>query len=251
MIPGQKNQKSDEPEESSMGRQTFQIAIDGPVAAGKGTVSRLVAKELGFLYVDTGAMYRVAALLALRHGVSLKNELRIVGLISKTSFQMRDPVGEERDGRLVTILVDGEDVSWAIRTEDVSRAVSPIATLPKVREVLVKKQQEIAKGQNVVMEGRDITYRVLPEADLKIYLTANEIVRAKRRHFQLLTKGEAVEFQEVYEELLKRDKRDKTRKTDPLKIVSDAWVVDTSDLTIEQVVDLIVAKVRMIRSVSS
>ena len=230
-----------------MSKKPFQIAIDGPVAAGKGTVSRLVAKELGFLYVDTGAMYRVAALLALRHGVDLKDEAKIVALIKNAHLEMHDPVGEEKDGRLVTMIVDREDVSWAIRTEEVSRAVPPVATLPKVREVLVKKQQEIAKGKSVVMEGRDITYRVLPDADLKIYLTANEIVRAKRRHFQLLVKGEVVEFQEVYEDLLKRDERDRTRKTDPLKIVPEAWVIDTSDLSIEQVVDLIVAKVRIMQ----
>jgi len=225
--------------------KSFQIAIDGPVAAGKGIVSRLVAKELGFLYVDTGAMYRVAALLALRNQIPLDDEAKIAQLVSEAKLKMRDPIDKEKDGRLVTMIVDGEDVSWAIRTEEVSRAVSVVATLPKVRQVLVKKQQEIAKGQNVVMEGRDITYRVLPQADLKIYLTANEIVRAKRRHFQLLVKGETVEFQQVYEDLLKRDQRDKTRKTDPLKIVPDAWVIDTSDLSIEQVVDLIVAKVKM------
>ncbi len=230
-----------------MSKKPFQIAIDGPVAAGKGTISRLVAKELGFLYVDTGAMYRVAALLALRNKVDLADEAKIVSLIKKAQLEMHDPVGEEKDGRLVTMLVDGEDVSWAIRTEEVSKAVSPVAALPKVREVLVKKQQKIAKGQSVVMEGRDITYKVLPDADLKIYLTANEIVRAKRRHFQLLVKGEAVEFQEVYEELLKRDERDQTRKTDPLKIVPEAWIIDTSDLSIEQVVDLIVAKVKIMQ----
>jgi cytidylate kinase len=230
-----------------MSARFFQIAIDGPVAAGKGTVSRLVAQELGFLYVDTGAMYRVAALLALRNKIPLDDEAKIAQLVSEVKLKMRDPIDKEKDGRLVTMIVDGEDVSWAIRTEEVSQAVSPVATLPQVRRILVKKQQKIAQSQSVVMEGRDITYKVLPRADLKIYLTANDVVRAKRRHFQLLTKGEVVEFQAVYEALLKRDERDKTRQTDPLKITPEVWVIDTSDLSIEQVVDLIVAKVKIMR----
>ncbi len=230
-----------------MAKKYFQIAIDGPVAAGKGTVSRLVAQKLGFFYIDTGAMYRVAALLALRHGLELTDVEAIVRLLLQSKIEMHNPSVEEKDGRLVTVVLNGEDISWAIRTEKVSQAVSPVATLAPVRRVLVAKQQNIAQSQNVVMEGRDITYRVLPQADLKIYLTASDLVRAKRRHFQLLTRGENISFQSVHRELLKRDQRDMSRKTDPLKIVPEAWVIDTSDLSINQVVNLIVSKVKVMQ----
>ena len=228
-----------------MAVHSFQIAIDGPVAAGKGTISHLVAERLGFLYVDTGAMYRVTGLLADRAKVNIDDEMALVALVEKADIQMRNPNETESDGRLTTVVVNGEDVSWAIRTEKISDYASKVATYQQVRSVLVAKQQEIARSQNVVMEGRDITYRVLPEAQLKVYLTANEIVRAKRRQFQLQTRGMLAEFEEVYQELLERDKRDSQRETDPLTIVPEAWVIDSSDLSIDQVVDIIVGKARM------
>ncbi len=227
----------------------FHIAIDGPVAAGKGTVSRLVAQRLGFLYVDTGAMYRMSAYLAINAGVSFDpdNEDKIAQIVADSKMEMRNPTEEEKDGRLTTVYLNGDDVSWKIRTEEVSQGSSKVAVFPKVRQILVKKQQEIAAQQDVVMEGRDITHKVLPSAQLKIYLTASDFVRAKRRHIQLLTKGEDVSFEEVFKELLQRDERDMNRKTDPLRIVDDAWVLDASDLSIEKVVDAIVAKVEAIR----
>lgn len=220
----------------------FHIAIDGPVAAGKGTVSRLVAERLGFLYVDTGAMYRMTAFLAAQRGISLDDEPALVEAVRHARMEMRNPNDDERDGRLSTIFLNGEDVSWKIRTEEMSQGSSKVAQLAKVREVLVAKQQEIAAGQDVVMEGRDITYRVLPEAQLKIYLTGSDVVRAKRRHFQLQSRGIDAAFEEVYKELLERDQRDQERAADPLKIVPGAWVVDTSDLSIDQVVEVIVAR---------
>jgi CMP/dCMP kinase len=226
---------------------SFQIAIDGPVAAGKGTVSRLVAERLGFLYVDTGAMYRLSTMLALEAGLPLDDEAAIVKLIKRATIEMRNPLERERDGRLTTVLVDGRDVSWAIRTEKISAKTSQVAQLPQVRSVLVEKQQIIAEKQNVVMEGRDITYRVLPKANLKIFLTASDTVRAKRRHQQLLTRGEDLSYSEVYEDMVKRDKNDMERSVDPLKIVDEAWVIDTSDLEIRQVVDLIVNKVHVMQ----
>jgi cytidylate kinase len=227
----------------------FHIAIDGPVAAGKGTISRLVADRLGFLYVDTGAMYRVVALIGQRNNVALEDEKGLVALLNKTTIDMKNPSETEKDGRLTTVLINGEDVSWAIRTEQVSKGSSTVAAHPEVRKVLVEKQQIIAHGKDVVMEGRDITYRVLPEAQLKVYLTAGDTVRAKRRHTQLLTKGQDISFQDVYTQLLQRDEQDMNRKTDPLKIVPDAWVVDTSDLSIEQVVELIVGKVTVLQGI--
>jgi cytidylate kinase len=224
----------------------FHIAIDGPVAAGKGTISRLVAEKLGFLYVDTGAMYRMTALLAQQKQVDFDQEDKIAELVEKADMQMRTPTAEEKDGRLSTIFLDGEDVSWKIRTEKVSLGSSVVAKLPKVRHILVQKQQEIAKNQNVIMEGRDITYRVLPDADLKIYLTGSDLVRAKRRLTQLLTKGENASFEQVLADLAIRDKQDMTRDTDPLKIVPDAIVIDTSDLSIQQVVEIIVNKANIL-----
>lgn len=225
----------------------FRIAIDGPIAAGKGTVARLVANRLGFLYVDTGAMYRMTALLALKHDVAFENEEKLVELIKQHKFEMRNPTEQEKDGRLITVLIDGEDVSWEIRTEAVGKGASAVAKLGGVRRELVKKQQQIASQQSVVMEGRDITFRVLPDAELKIYLTASDIVRSKRRFLELQSRGEDVEFDDVYQDLLKRDYNDMNREIDPLHITNDAWVVDTSDLRIDQVVDVIGARVRVIQ----
>lgn len=223
----------------------FQIAIDGPVAAGKGTVSRLVAERLDFLYVDTGAMYRVGAYLALKHSVPYSDVSKIVELVRSAQIQMHNPTKAESDGRLTTVIVDGEDVSWKIRTEDVGKGASQVAQIKEVREVLVEKQQIIAASQNVVMEGRDITYRVLPEAQLKIYLTGKDFVRANRRHLQLQSRGIDVSFNEVFLDLKDRDHIDMTRENDPLKIVPGVWILDTSDLTIRQVVEMIVAKARV------
>jgi CMP/dCMP kinase len=226
---------------------SFQIAIDGPVAAGKGTVAKLVAKRLGFLYVDTGATYRVAALLAKQAGVDWANEANVAATAKQADIAMHNPTHEETDGRQTTVIVNGEDVSWAIRTEDMGKGASAVAKLPLVRQVLVEKQQMIAASQDVVMEGRDITYRVLPEAQLKIYLTADANIRAKRRHQELLTRGDDVSFETVLRDLIARDKQDMERTADPLKIVPDAWVLDTTDLNIETVVDQIEAKVNEIR----
>lgn len=224
--------------------QSFQIAIDGPVAAGKGTISRLLAQQLGFLYVDTGAMYRATALLALREGINLDDEDQVVALLEKSKLEMRNPLPpKETDGRLTTVILDGEDVSWAIRTQKCGDGSSKVAVLPKLRRVLVKKQQEIAASQNVVMEGRDITFRVLPDAKLKIFLTASIEARAERRHTQYLSKGVNISIEEVVQEIKERDERDMQRDTDPLHIVSDAWVIDTSNLEIEEVVKLIADKV--------
>jgi cytidylate kinase len=222
----------------------FQIAIDGPVAAGKGTVSRLLAEKLNFLYVDTGAMYRAAALLAIQNNVNFDQEDKIVLLIAQSSLEMRNPEGDkEADGRLTTLILNGKDVSWAIRTAKCSDGASKVATLAKVRKVLVEKQKKIAETQNVVMEGRDITFKVLPEADLKIFLTADLNIRAKRRHLQYLTKGIDRSLEEVVEEVKERDERDMNRQIDPLHPTIDSWILDSSHLNIEEVVDLIAEKV--------
>jgi len=226
----------------------FHIAIDGPVAAGKGTISKLTAERLGFLYIDTGAMYRMTALLALENKIEFSDEPALAVAIKKSQMAMHNPVDAEKDGRLTTVLLDGEDVSWKIRTEAVGAGASQVAQHKAVRQALVAKQQVIAASQDVVMEGRDITYRVLPDANLKIFLTASDTVRAKRRYLQLQTRGENVVFETVFQEMTDRDKRDSERSVDPLQIVEGAWVLDTSELPIEVVVELIVAKVTQMRS---
>lgn len=226
---------------------SFQIAIDGPVAAGKGTVAKLVAKRLGFLYVDTGAMYRVAALISKQKNVPWNNEAEVANLVEAAHIDMRNPEGDEVDGRQTTVIVDGIDVSWAIRTEEMSLGASAVAKLAEVRKVLVAKQQQIAAARNVVMEGRDITFRVLPNAQLKIFLTADETSRVKRRHQELLTRGEDISFDAVLHDLIERDKQDQERAVDPLQIVPEAWVLDTSNLSIEAVVDQIESRVLSIK----
>jgi cytidylate kinase len=226
---------------------SFQIAIDGPVAAGKGTVARLVAARLGSLYVDTGAMYRATALLAKRKGISLEDEAVVAEAVRQSEITLRTPKGDEADGRLCTVLLDGEDVSWAIRTEEISMNTSAVAKLASVRKELVAQQQRIANTNDVVMEGRDITSVVLPKAQLKIYLDASIETRAKRRFQELQTRGVSTTYEKVYGDIEQRDKADSERPVDPLKIVEGAWVLDTSNLTIEEVVDIILQKVASLK----
>lgn len=239
-----------------MMKKYFQIAIDGTVASGKGTLARKLADRLGFLYVDTGATYRVATLLAVRANLDFElldqqqSEVvaKLTQIVSQADISMHVPIEGERDGRLITVKLNGEDVSWAIREESVSAKVFIVAKIPSIREVLVAKQQAIASECDVVMEGRDITYRVLPEAQLKIYLDASQEVRVARRIDQLISQGLDVDKAQVEADLKERDYTDMNRASDPLKIVPDAWVLDTSKLSIDQTVDLIQEKIATIRS---
>ena len=234
----------------------FQIAIDGPVAAGKGTVSKKLADKLGFLYVDTGATYRVATLLAVRNNFNFENlsneveedVMALAKLVEQSNIQMNVPKEGEKDGRLITLILNGEDVSWAIREESISAKVYVVAKLAAVREVLVRKQQQIASSNDVVMEGRDITYRVLPKAQLKIYLDADQKVRIARRIDQLNRQGQTVDEAMVEEEIIKRDYTDMHRESDPLRIEPDAWHFNASGLTIDETVDEIIKKVEELRS---
>ncbi len=226
--------------------QPFQIGIDGPVAVGKSTIARLLAQRLGFLYVDTGAMYRATALLTLREGVDPENEDAVADLLRRHQITLATPQGLQEDGRKITVFLDDEDVSWAIRTEEVSQASSKVAQHKKVREQLVTQQQAIAAKTSVVMEGRDITYRVLPNAELKIYLDANDTKRAGWRQTELQLNGQDVSEEQVLTELKERDHRDKTRVVDPLQVVDDAWYFDRSDYELEAVIDTIEERVREI-----
>lgn len=224
--------------------QSFQIAIDGPVAVGKSTAAKILAQRLGFLYVDTGAMYRATGLLAIRNEVDPENEDEVAKLLLSHTITLAPPQGSQNDGRKITVFLDDEDVSWIIRTEEVSQTASKVAQHVKVRERLVEQQQAIAATQNVVMEGRDITFRVLPNAQLKIFLTASEEQRAQWRLTELLESGQDVSLENVVAELKDRDYRDMHREVDPLHVAEDAWHFDRSPYTLEETIDLIEAKAR-------
>ena len=225
-----------------------QIAIDGPVSSGKSTISKLVAKKLGLVYIDTGAMYRTVALHCLRQNVDLNDESEVCARVKQNRLHFEFlPAGENNDGRNCTILLNGEDVSWTIREKETTWGASVVGRYECVRSYLVKKQQGIAGGENVVMEGRDIGYRVLPNADLKIFLTASEMVRSLRRQIHLLEHGQNGGLAKIREEIRTRDKQDMGRDLDPLKKVPGAVEIDTSDMTIEEVVDKIVTLVNLVK----
>lgn len=228
-----------------MDKKTFQIAIDGPVAAGKGTTAKLVAQRLGYLYVDTGAMYRALTLFVQRAGVDLESEVEVEKLLlsDKPEVHLKVPSESERDGRLCTVILNGEDVSWKVRTEDVSKGVSVITQYAGVRDMITPIARKIADSQSVVMEGRDITSVVLPNADLLIYMDADAMERAKRRHRELLSRGEDISLDTVHRDLVERDERDSRRSIAPLKKVPGAWILDTTGMTIDKVAELIVEKV--------
>lgn len=222
----------------------FQIAIDGPVAAGKSSVARELSKTTRFVYVDTGAMYRAVTLMALRSKLELSDEDSIMNLVRTIEIDVRSPAESEEDGRLSTVLVNDEDVSWEIREAKVSAVVGKVASMPRVREVLVPVQRRIALGKSVVMEGRDITYVVLPDAELKIYLNASEQVRVERYYQMLLEKNPGVTREYAKKILRERDELDATREASPLRIVPGAWELDTSELTIKEVVGKIVERMK-------
>lgn len=224
--------------------ESFQIAIDGPVAVGKSTIARILAQRLGFLYVDTGAMYRATGLLALREGVDVEDEEALATMLRNHTIALATPQGNQVDGRKITVYLDDEDVSWEIRTEAVSQAASQVSQHAGVREQLVPQQQEIARKHNVVMEGRDITFRVLPDAQLKIFLTASEDKRAGWRHEELLARGQDVSLETIKQDLKTRDDRDMNRDVDPLHVAEDAWLFDRSEYALEEAIDEIEKRAR-------
>ncbi len=209
------------------------IAIDGPAGAGKSTIAKKVSKALGFIYVDTGAMYRSMALFMLRNGVDGGDVEKIRSLCKDVKVSLRHENGEQK------VFLNGEDVSGLIRTEEVSAMASKTSVVPEVRVRLVELQQELAAETDVVMDGRDIGTVVLPGADLKIFLTASAHVRALRRYKELQAKGETCELQAIEDEIIERDHRDSTRAVSPLKQAEDAVLVDSSDMTIDEVADRI------------
>lgn len=214
------------------------IAIDGPAGAGKSTVAKLVAKSLGYLYIDTGAMYRAVTLKALRDGVDLADHEKLGRLVSAVLISLK--VGS--NGNL-TVLLDGEDVTEEIRLPVVSNSVSLVAKVPAVRRKMIELQKDLARGGGVVMEGRDIGKAVLPDARVKIYLTAAPGERARRRWKELATKGIRVDQRQLEEEICNRDFIDTSREMDPLAPAADAVIIDSTSYTVDGVVDLIVARV--------
>lgn len=224
----------------------FQIAIDGPVAAGKGTIAKMLAAKLHFLYVDTGAMYRTAGLLAIDNNIeiNLENQEKIAGKLEEAEFYLENSL-DENDNLITLVSLNGEDVSNKIRTQKISDAASKVATLPLIRKILVKKQQKLAENFNVVMEGRDIGLRVLPDAQLKLYLTAELEERARRRFLQAKQIHPNITLEEVKKQIEDRDYLDTHREIDPLGVVPDAIVLDTTHLSIEEVVDSIASLVKM------
>lgn len=204
------------------------IAIDGPSGAGKSTLARQLARALNFIYVDTGAMYRTVGLSIARQGIGSKDADAIVAQLPSISIHLAYENGEQR------IFLNGEDVSEAIRTEQASRYASDVSAIPAVRAFLLDLQRDMAKKQNIIMDGRDIGTVVLPDADVKIFLTASPQARAQRRYEELRAKGEDVTPESVFENLMLRDKNDSTREAAPLKAASDAVIVDTTNDTLPQ-----------------
>jgi cytidylate kinase len=215
--------------------EALQIAIDGPAGAGKSTVAKLVAKRLNLFYVDTGAMYRAIAYKTIKNKIRLEDELN-VSLIAKTAEVVLDHHSDER-----TVWCDGEDVTRAIRSPEISRAVSTVAAYVGVRERLVELQRKEAERGGVVMDGRDIGTHVLPEDSLKIFLTATLQERANRRWMELVKAGKNVPFEEVTQDMQQRDRQDTERKVSPLEPAQDAVMLDTTGLSVEEIVAKIVA----------
>lgn len=210
------------------------IAIDGPAGAGKSTVARTVARKLGYLFINTGAMYRAIAWKSLKEGISLEDRDRIGRLAEESGIELSGTVDSMR------VMIDGEDITEKIVTPEVSRAASMVSSIPAVRRALVARQQTIASGGCVVMEGRDIGTRVFPNAEVKIYLDATSDARAERRYLEDQSRGIALDsLDQMKSEIEDRDERDKTRADSPLIQASDAVYIDSSGMTIDEVVDQI------------
>lgn len=216
-------------------KKFLNIAIDGPVASGKGSVAVELSKQLNILYIDTGAMYRACAYLVKKNKINPENEQEILKILSSNKIDLSQPNNEEQDGRLVTVKINQEDVSWEIRKEEISILTSKISALKEVRAFLVDLQRKISQGNHIVMEGRDITTVVLPKAQIKIFLTAQSEIRAKRRWQQLKEKNQNYPYEEILKQLKQRDYQDSHREASPLKIASDAIIIDSSNLTINQI----------------
>lgn len=217
--------------------EQLSIAIDGPAASGKSTLAEALAKKLGYLYFDTGAMYRAVTLAALRQGIDTKDQTALAGLAETAEIDLRPP--SQADGRLSDVLLNGEDITWEIRSKDVDLNVSDVSAVPAVRKALSEQQRRIGLRGKVVMAGRDIGTVVLPEADLKIYLDASPEERARRRHSELVAQGKEANYEKVLAALIERDKIDSSRAVAPLKPADDAVMLKSDGMGREQVLDTV------------
>jgi cytidylate kinase len=209
------------------------IAIDGPAGAGKSTIAKRLAKKLGFIYVDTGAMYRAMAYYFLQHNIDAKDEKAIAAACPDVDVTITYENGEQQ------VLLNGENVNGVIRNEEVGNMASSTSVYPVVRKKLVELQRQLAKSADVIMDGRDIGTCVLPDAQVKIYLTASSATRAKRRYDELTEKGVSCDLAEIEKDIIDRDYRDMHRETSPLRQAEDAVLVDSSEMNIDEVVDAI------------
>ena len=216
-----------------MQNQIFAIAVDGPAGAGKSTIARLAAERLGFIYVDTGAMYRAAALYFLMNDIDVSDETAVARACELTDVSIRFRENEQQ------VLLNGDNVNGKIRREEVGNMASAISVFPVVRQKLTALQQKLAASEDVVMDGRDIGTCVLPNAEVKIYLTASVTARAKRRYQELLERGESCNLEEIQKDISDRDYRDMHRDASPLKQADDAVFVDSSELTLEETAEAV------------
>lgn len=228
-----------------LSKRTLVIAIDGPAGSGKSTTARLVADRMGFLHIDTGAMYRAITLKVLERGVSPDDSDAVASLMSSTRVELR------RRNSSLQVLLDGREVTDRIRDADVTRAVSAVSRIRRIREAMVKQQRALGKSQGVVLEGRDIGTVVFPDADLKVFLVASLEARSMRRKRELEEKGIEVSIEALQKEIADRDRLDSTREESPLKRALDAIELDTSNLTIEDQVEFVVRKAKEILEKSS
>lgn len=211
--------------------RTIQIAIDGPSGAGKSTMARLLAQQLRFVYVDTGAMYRAVGLFAQRAGVEEEEIEAILPMLNEIQIDIQYVDGNQR------IFLGGEDVSEAVRTEKSGRYASAVSALPAVRQFLLGLQRRLAENQNVIMDGRDIGTVILPQAQVKIFLTASPEERARRRFAELRQKGQPADYDQVYQDLLERDQRDSRRTAAPLRPAADAVTLDATAYSLEETLE--------------
>ena len=211
----------------------YNVAVDGPAGAGKSTIAKLVAKEKGYIYVDTGAMYRGLAIHFLKKGISPEDKEAVAKACIDADVSIVYENGVQQ------VYLNGENITGMLRTEEVGNMASKTSAIPAVREKLLELQKTLAREKDVIMDGRDIGTNILPNADVKIYLTASVETRAKRRYDELASNGESCDFDEIARDIKERDERDMTREIAPLKKAEDAILVDSSDMTIDEVVSKI------------
>ena len=220
----------------------MKIAIDGPAGSGKSTIGGALAQHFGFLYFDTGIMYRVVTLAAIEHHIALNDEAVVTALAQRIHIHVSQPTHD--DGRQYTVWLDEHDVTWQLRTPEVDAGVSTVSAYPDVRHEMVRQQRRMAAGGNIVMVGRDIGTVVLPEADLKIYLTASAEERARRRHKELQERGAVTSFEDILSSIEQRDTADSNRKASPLHPADDAVILDCTSKSIGETVEVVSQLVR-------